>query len=422
MNRRLSMKGIKTLKYIALAITLVYVCLVSFKNSGDTRVYLAAAQYLSEGQSIYGLLVEYNQRGNIEILASYLYSPFFAVLLLPLTLLPKVVSLFIWHLINIYLLYLLFRKMSSYFPACSEKTMVIINSISFILCLRFFGNNMELGQMSFLILALSFLGLDYIMNQRRDILGGFLLALGIIFKILPIVFVPYLLYKGHFKATLYVIGFTILFLLAPALYLGWGDNIDLHALWFETINPNKDFYALETKAGLYNLSAYVPALLSDIPYQGLDDKYNILNLSLDHLKIVINGLRLLFVGFALYFVGLPNFKGRKMNPKKQFWEWSYLLLVIPLIFPRQSKYSFYFVLPTLYFLLHSMTTMSKKQIWINITILATYFILSQLTSVNIIGRTLYDMSQFLKLITYSCVILIIGLCINKPKTQDVLEE
>lgn len=405
-------KGVVYFFYVALGI---YAFVLAYLFAGDAKVYYTAAEYLIEGKNIYGSLEGYSQRGDWETYAAYLYSPLFAVTAVPFTVLPKTLSFLIWYSLNFYWVWLTLRKLLLFFPGFSAKDRVIVQALSLLLVSRFMKANLELGQLSFLMLFLSVEGLSQIFIHNKKVYGAALLALAINFKLLPLVFIFYLLYRNQFKAFGWLCFFSLLYLVLPALFLGWQKNWQMHELWATAINPFKDFYAVEKKAGLFNISAFVPALFSEIPYQDRPVSYNLFNLNEPALKNIILGMRLFFIGLTLFFLRSLPFR-KEENNKKLLWEWSYLFIAIVLIFPRQSKYAYYFLLPSVFYLVGYGRILLEKRKLVYRALIA-YFIVSHLTSIDILimfGREVYDASQFLKVITFATFILIAALMASPP--------
>jgi hypothetical protein len=92
----------------------------------------------------------------------------------------------------------------------------------------------DLSECGLQIILLFFLSAAALaLYQGRRLLGGFCLATAIAYKVTPLLFLPYLLWKRQWRAT----GWTVLFLLgwcvAPAIVLGWQANLDTHVKWLE---------------------------------------------------------------------------------------------------------------------------------------------------------------------------------------------
>ncbi|MGF1636808.1 MAG: glycosyltransferase family 87 protein [Cyclobacteriaceae bacterium] len=298
---------------------------------------------------------------------------------------------------------------------------MIIVSIIGILMLRFIGQNLERGQITFLLLFASICSIHEIF-KGNTLKGASLLALGINIKLMPVVFILYLIYRAKFKAALWVLFFLAILFIAPLLIWGVEHSLFLHQTWWEAINPNKVKHAFENKDGLYNLSSFIPAYFSDLgSNMGIELPRNILSLNENQVLVMTHISRLILVLFTIYFLRTWPFKAPKGN-YNILWELSYICLVIPLIFPRQSKYAYLFLLPAvfylvyyLYFQIRQAQGISQNNIRVVLTTLILYFILANLTSINIIGRDLYNLSQYYKSITFGVFFLLMGLALSNPK-------
>ena len=62
---------------------------------------------------------------------------------------------------------------------------------------------------------------------------GVWLGMATIYKIMPCIFLPYLLWKRQWKAAAAMVAATVFFCLLPSLYLGWQANLRLHRQWLE---------------------------------------------------------------------------------------------------------------------------------------------------------------------------------------------
>src|SRR5262249_12878106 len=60
---------------------------------------------------------------------------------------------------------------------------------------------------------------------------GMWLGLATVYKVMPLVFLPYLVWKRQWKAALSMAAAVCVFSLLPGLYLGWQTNLQLHNQW-----------------------------------------------------------------------------------------------------------------------------------------------------------------------------------------------
>ncbi|NVK86244.1 MAG: DUF2029 domain-containing protein [Cytophagia bacterium] len=393
------------------------------QQAADYRIYVAAGRVMiDEGANPYSAedMVETEPDGKVTPHAQYRYAPIFGISLYPISLLPKQVYIFLWLFLNAFLLAKTLVLFRNFFPKLldSKKTFLAVAGISLLLCIRLIGQNFELGQTTIILVFLSFYSL-YLSTKGRDLLAGLMLALAIITKIMPLVLIAYFLFRGNIKTPIYTLLWTIILVLAPTLILGWEYNSYLIKEWYGIINPSNSEYTLETKTGIYNLSAFIYAYFTEMPDDKISGHRSIMSIPYHVAGVITNVVRGLFILFTLYFTKWSPFK-RRTNLKELFWEFGYISFAFPLIFPAQNKYSFYYIFPALFYLSIYLNQIKKEtgSIWkVKKSILIPvilYFVIVNLTSSNIIGKELYDQTQYFKVITFGTLILLSAYIQVKP--------
>ncbi len=226
--------------------------------NGDFKVLLEAAKLIAAGKNPYHLWI-FVSEGNYDL---YYYSPLCALLLVPFTYLPYFIPNFIWLLANAWFLYRTWVLLNKYIAIhCltrGQKGWLLL--VTIVLSARYILYNFEMMQMTVFLLWGSLESLSQF-KKGRAIPGSLLLALIINIKILPIVLLPYLIYRKESKAALYTLLFSVFFLLLPALFTGWQGNLQLLSSWWNSINPVNAEHLAETDLGLHSLTATERALL-----------------------------------------------------------------------------------------------------------------------------------------------------------------
>lgn len=393
------------------------------QQAADYRIYVAAGRVMIDEQANPYAdedMVETEPDGIVTPHAQYRYAPIFGIALYPISLLPKQFYIFLWLFFNAFLVVKTLVLFKDFFPKLldDKKAFLTISGIALFLCIRLIGQNFELGQTTIILVFLSFYSL-YLSKKNKDILAGFMLSLAIITKIMPLVLFAYFVFRGNFKTPIYTVLWTFILVLLPTLFVGWEYNSYLIKEWYGIINPSNSEYTLETKTGIYNLSAFIYAYFTEMPDAKISGNRNIMSISYELAGTITNVVRVLFVLLTLYFTKWTPFK--KLTDWKQlFWEFGYISFAFPLIFPAQNKYSFYYIFPALFYLSIYLYQVKKekgsfwkvkKSILIPIII---YFVLTNLTSSNIIGKALYDQTQFFKIMTFGIVALLIAYIQVKP--------
>ncbi len=384
-------------------------------NGGDFDVYLHAAAKLSRLENIYQPPFLYK--------LPYIYSHFFALVLIPFTWLPRVVTEFGWLLANLFFLYRIW-KLTSYYLHLKlllpwQYRMVLV--VTFALTLRFMLYNFDMIQLTIFLLYVSMESL-YLIGKNRKTAGAVLLGVAMNIKILPLVLLPYLFYRREWRAGLVSIAVFAVLLFVPALFVGYDFNLTLLADWWTAINPaSAARTAGEVEAGPHGLPALIPVLFMEttgnLPY-----RRHLLDLPYEQVFIVLNVTRLLLILLVLYFLRTLPFKPSPSRTQT-FYELSYLFLVTPLLAPQQQKYAFFYVFPAVAYLVCFLISCRTGRL-INfgigrcrvvIVLLGVFFILTTGTWDILIGRPLSDITQHYRLITYGALLLIVPLALCKPQ-------
>jgi hypothetical protein len=361
---------------------------------------------------------------------AYSYSPFFATLLIPFSYIPLPLLDFLWLIANALLLFRIWTITAQQlnwvqYPLKQQR---ILNFLLLLFTVRFILYNFDLSQVTILLLWASLEAIRLIQKNKWQ-LGALILATAISIKIMPLVLLPYLFYRKHYKAALATTATIILLNLLPALAFGWQANLQMLQDWQETINPNNpEFTVFQNESGemTHGLSSFIAAYFyqDGIVRHGLSRIIYPLNI---HQIIQLNtAARLLFILLTLYFLRTPPLQPAKSS-QHAYWEIAYILLITPLIFPHQQKYGFIFVLPAIAYLLniiseswlivphpHQPPTTSHLKKIIGNSALMLIFILTTLSSDLFIGWHYYEIAQYYKLITWGTLLLVVTLAYFKP--------
>ena len=139
-----------------------------------------------------------------------------------------------------------------------------------------------------------------------------LLSLGINLKVLPIVFIPYLIYRAQWKSLIYVLLFSLVLLLIPSLYTGFDLNKELHIGWFHTINPFLEQYNVAQNSREFRIQG-LAALISSYFYEQPESflQYLIYPLSKETVELLIQLSRLSLILLTLYILNSRPFQQPK---------------------------------------------------------------------------------------------------------------
>lgn len=412
---QLLIKTVKKPWLLFISAVIILISLIEAKGYGDFHIFLSASKDLIEKENIY--TNSYNQ------FYHYFYDLSFALILYPLTYLPIFYAKLIWLLLNGVLVIRIWKLLRSYLPleAFTKKGEILFTLLSFVFVLRVLHANFHLAQLTVFILYLTLEALYQIQVKKRNYLGGFLLSWGICIKLMPIVFIPYLLYRLEWRGLIFTIINSLLILLIPVLFIGFDFNLFLLSERWKLINPTNKQHILDTEERSFHS---LTTLISTLFYQNTGEQFlltykrNIANLSIEQIGKVILIVRLIFVGFTLYFLNSLPFK-KPISKIQNLYEIAYICSIIPLIFPHQQHYAFLFIFPAVVYLLYYFNqrfnilktgTVSSK--WIFIVLISISYL--ALNCHILLGsyREIYD---HFKVLTYGAILLILILGFCRPK-------
>jgi hypothetical protein len=410
-----SLKKYILISFASLALA-VYV-FIEAQGRGDLFIFLSASTDLFENENIFKntYLDGYH----------YFYSVFFAILLKPFTFLPMWACNALWLCANLFFVFRIFTLIKNLLPLhdFTKNELMALRIGGFLFSLRFIHENLHCLQITILILYLTLQGMQLVFsNKPKPFWGALLIAFGINIKLLPLVLVPYLFYRGFFRAGFAIIGIYIGLLILPAAFIGWEQNQLLLSTWADLINPLRSNHVLDAEErSFHGLSTLFSTLLVENPgdTHALLIKRNIANVSLDQLKLILNTARCLLILFTFYFLRTLPFKSQ-VGLKHRFWELSYILLLIPLIFPHQQHYGFLFICPAfifcLYYFIQNRKTLSKGKYYF---MLSSGILVYLLCNLKLIFGNYNEYYEHFKILTYGALLLLILLSICVPKESSI---
>lgn len=400
---------------IALVLGLLVYLYFESANRGDFNIFIEASKGLFKKENIY----EITYFDGFH----YYYSILFAILIYPLTFLSFHEANFVWLSINVIFLYRLYVLFNQFYgiKLLSKKQQNVFWLLTLLFSARLVLENMHVGQMTICLLYLCLEGLHQI-NQQKTVKGSALIALGINIKLMPLVILPYLIYRAYFKASLFIILFYALLFFLPILFIGYDYNNQLITSWFNLINPANTRHILDVgERSFHGLSTLLSVLLIENTGEQfiLNIKRNILNLTLEQLKLALLITRLALVSFTLYFIRSLPFKSS--NGNQQIWEFSYILLLIPLIFPHQQHYAFLFIIPAYaYCLLQIITHYHLFSKPVKVILISSMSIIYILVNLNLLIGEYKPYYEHFKILTFGALFLIPVLAYLQPKTVKKL--
>ncbi|MCK5942272.1 MAG: DUF2029 domain-containing protein, partial [Planctomycetes bacterium] len=170
-----------------------------------------------------------------EVTFPYLYSPAFACLMVPLTWLPVVVAALVWFALSAAALGYVVAKVARWGSgvARSEGWWLAAMMLLAVGWYRLVHSNLVNGQVNLILVAMC---VAFFEAERRGRHrgAGFLLALAVHTKALPVLLVGYLLVRRRWAAIGWCAGFGVALALAPALF--WGaDTVEIYRSYVEQL-------------------------------------------------------------------------------------------------------------------------------------------------------------------------------------------
>lgn len=399
------------IRIVIIGICIVYIILsiASASNGGDFDVSLDAAIKLSNHQNIYAPPF-------IKGL-QYYYSPLFALLLIPFSSNFFIIEL-LWLLLSGFLLFRIFVLVKSYLDLSffSAKDKLLLITISSFFVIRFVLYNVGMIQITVFLLWAIFESINLIQN-KKNILGSIILAFAINIKLMPLIALPYLLYRQKYKSSALVLVLSALYLILPSLFIGYDFNSFLLIEWWDVINPLNSEHLIEAGTNAQSLVGLVPVFLTETNGQ-IDISRNLLSLSTENAVLITNIIRLTLVALTLWFLKSPFIK--KTDSLNEIRALGYICLLVPMIFPHQQKYAFIFLYPIIMYLTYYCIILwkydwnKKSKIYV-FSLLSISVILSPIIGSDIIGRYTYDLIHHFRLLGITVLILIIYTAIANPQ-------
>ena len=401
-------------KYLLFVVLLVYI-LLETRQHQDFDIFLLASKDFLQGGNIF---VHHYEDG-----FRFFYSPLFAALLIPFTFLPVYVARVIWLTLNVLAFIRCFNLIKGYlhFDTFSKKQKLLFDFLSIVFSAKLLLDNFHNGQVTIFMLLFMLEGLR-LLNSNKILWGAALIALGINFKFLPLVLLPYLFYNKQLKACAYIILWYTVFLFLPALVCGYEFNNTLLKDWVSAINPSNTQHLIDTdETTLNGLTTLIPTLLMDtVPDpHALSLKRNLLNLDITTVIVIINMVRLLLLCFVFYFLRRKIFTLPKTNLHR-LCELSYIFLLIPLIFPHQQHYAFFMMMPASMYVIYALFVAKLDKHIINKGIVGVLILIYLLTNAHLLVGEFRKYYDHYKIITYGGLLMIGLLAYLKP--DKVLKE
>jgi hypothetical protein len=337
----------------------------------DFEVYWKAAGRAAHAEALYR-----TTDGHFQ----FKYLPAFAVLAIPLGLMPLATAEVVWFTCSVFLLVALVA-MAARLPVERRKPLRWIVGVTVVVFAKFYAHELVLGQVNILFAVVA-TGVLLAMKNKQELRAGVLVALAIVIKPYAVLFLPWLLARRLVASILAAgAGLTVVLLLPAALY-GWDGNVSLHQEWWRTVTettaPNLSVYDNVSLAAMY-FRWVGPGLLSE---------------------------RLAY-GTAVILLGvtaLAFFKRRGVRFPEGL-EGAMLLTLMPLLSPQGWDYVFLIATPAIVFLANYLDLLPRPMRIVTIIAVATI----GFSLFDLMGRTAYYAFMRLSIISLCFFVVIAAL-------------
>jgi Glycosyltransferase family 87 len=204
----------------ALLLTLGFAWYVS-REPMDFRVYYFGAQGVFDGtRPVYGI------NSGMGWPMHYRYPPPFLFIAKPFTRLTMSWAAAIWTILKCGALILLIQALWKRLGPAESRAAWLI---PLLLAGPYVVEDLRYGNAQSFIFALT--GAALLILTTAPLLAAGVLAIGIVVKVWPLFFLPYLAVRRQWKVVGWSLVFAVILLLLPALHFGFSGNLDLLSQW-----------------------------------------------------------------------------------------------------------------------------------------------------------------------------------------------
>jgi hypothetical protein len=376
------MGGSKTKLLLVLAAGIVFLALFQFKakdEMADFEVNYKAGHRLGLGETLYRTEDQHWQ---------FKYSPFSALIYLPLSFLPVTAAKGVWYLLIIFstgTIVFLSWKLTG--PSMRKRTPLAV-LFSCLILARFFLREVQLGQINMLITAILMAMIwlivanDHSGRASRERSAGILCGLASALKPYAVIFFPYFILRRKWR----VLGSGLIILggsfMAPSIFYGFKGNLDVLGEWITSLSQSTP-HLLDSQDNV-SLLAFLVKWTGNQP-----------------LSITIFGAAVAALIFmTLIFILQGKSGGNSILPESAL-----LLLYIPLLSPLGWDYTFLSSFLAVVLILKSFPVFPKT----GKVVLAANFLVIALSLYDVVGRRFYATFMSWSVFTVNFFIVVMAL-------------
>ena len=293
------------------------------RDMHDSEVPWTAARRAAAAEPLYRAEDEHYQ---------FKYLPAFAVLAIPLGVMPLAVAKGVWFVGSVALLVGLMTLSVRLLPEQRKPTTLLVVSAIVVLA-KFYARELDMGQVN-LPFAMAVTGALLAMKTKRDMLAATLIVLSIAIKPYGALLLPVVVARRQRIGIVAAATGCLLLLLLPVPLYGWSGTVDLHESWWETVT--------ETTA---------PNLLNP-------DNVSLASLYAKWLGMTVLSTILAAASALVLLAGVMMvFLRRRSIPFPEGLEGSLLLLLVPLLSPQGWDYVLLIATPAIVYLANYLDTL-----------------------------------------------------------------
>ena len=337
----------------------------------DFEVYWTAAARARAAEPLYRV-----EDGHYQ----FKYLPAFAVLTIPVALLPLGAAKALWFAVSVALLAAFVSLSIALLPRLARPRWLIA-AVVVVAMGKFYGHELVLGQVNLLFGTTVVLAVAAL-SRGQEAPAGALIALAIVIKPYAVIFLPWLAARRRLASVATVIGGLLAALLLPALLYGFAGAVDLHAAWWRTVTDS-------TAPNLTNAD--------NVSVAGMFSKWLGVT-SVARTATIATSLGLLATAAFV-------FARRRRVERPDVLEASLLLMLIPLLSPQGWDYVFLLATPAIALLAN--VDKQLPTVMRFLTIAAVLVI--GLSLYDVMGRATYASFMQLSIITLCFLVLVAAL-------------
>jgi alpha-1,2-mannosyltransferase len=143
--------------------------------------------------------------------------------------------------------------------------------VPLLLTARYVSSNFEHLQINVLVFLLTLGGLALV-AAGRDVAGGLAIGVAAALKVMPVLFVPWFVWRGRWRAALWTLAWAAVCSLSPGLVYGWSRLLDYFAAWREALRVgwpvgkmNQSVYAMWDRILGHGMVPFTVGQINELP-------------------------------------------------------------------------------------------------------------------------------------------------------------